>query len=70
MAQVKKPKPAAATAAKVSMEKTPSGIPGFDFVAHGGMPDNRGTLIAGTAGARGQLIETCAVITPAMVLFR
>jgi circadian clock protein KaiC len=58
MAQVKKPKPAAATAAKVTIEKTPSGIPGFDFVAHGGMPDNRGTLIAGTAGSAKTIFAT------------
>jgi len=31
---------------------------------------NNAAIAQGTAGARGQLIETCAVITPAMVLFR
>src|SRR5579884_485775 len=50
MAHVKKPKPA--------IEKTPSGIPGFDFVSHGGLPDNRGTLIAGTAGSAKTIFVT------------
>lgn len=31
--------------------KLPTGIPGFDFVAEGGLPRERATLIAGTAGS-------------------
>ena len=31
--------------------KTATGIPGFDFIAHGGMPLGRTTLLSGTAGS-------------------
>lgn len=31
--------------------KIETGIPGFDFVTHGGLPENRLTLLAGTAGS-------------------
>jgi circadian clock protein KaiC len=34
-----------------SIEKLETGIPGFDFIAEGGLPQGRGTLIAGTAGS-------------------
>ena len=34
-----------------SIEKIATGIPGFDFVADGGLPAERTTLIAGTAGS-------------------
>lgn len=34
-----------------SIEKLETGIPGFDFIAEGGLPKGRGTLIAGTAGS-------------------
>ncbi len=34
-----------------SLEKLATGIPGFDFVADGGLPAERTTLIAGTAGS-------------------
>jgi circadian clock protein KaiC len=50
MAQVKKPKP--------TIEKLPTGIPGFDFVGHGGLPLNRATLIAGTAGSAKTIFVT------------
>jgi circadian clock protein KaiC len=32
-------------------EKVPTGIPGFDLVAHGGLPRGRTTLVSGTAGS-------------------
>jgi circadian clock protein KaiC len=34
-----------------AVEKHPTGIPGFDFIAEGGLPRRRATLIAGTAGS-------------------
>lgn len=34
-----------------AVEKMATGIPGFDLVAQGGLPRNRATLIAGTAGS-------------------
>ncbi|MGK7904084.1 MAG: circadian clock protein KaiC [Hormoscilla sp.] len=33
------------------LEKLETGIPGFDFLAEGGLPKGRATLIAGTAGS-------------------
>ncbi|CAA9212758.1 MAG: Circadian clock protein KaiC [uncultured Chloroflexi bacterium] len=33
------------------LEKLPTGISGFDHVAHGGLPRRRTTLVAGTAGS-------------------
>ena len=33
------------------VEKTPTGIPGFDVIAQGGLPRGRATLVAGTAGS-------------------
>ncbi len=35
----------------VMMEKIPTGIPGFDLIAHGGLPKNRTTLVAGSSGS-------------------
>ena len=35
----------------VLMEKIPTGIPGFDLIAHGGLPKNRTTLVAGSSGS-------------------
>ena len=35
----------------VSVPKTPTGIPGFDSISEGGLPSERATLIAGTAGS-------------------
>jgi circadian clock protein KaiC len=41
-----------ATPSTVSpVEKLPTFIPGFDFVAEGGLPKNRTTLVTGTAGS-------------------
>jgi circadian clock protein KaiC len=34
-----------------SVPKLPTGIPGFDLVAQGGLPRGRSTLVAGTAGS-------------------
>jgi circadian clock protein KaiC len=34
-----------------SVEKLETGIPGFDFLAEGGLPKGRATLISGTAGS-------------------
>jgi circadian clock protein KaiC len=33
------------------VEKIPTGIPGFDAMAHGGLPSGRTTLVSGTAGS-------------------
>src|SRR3954469_9991486 len=34
-----------------AIERLPIGIPGFDLIAHGGLPRGRTTLVAGTAGS-------------------
>ncbi|MDB4874775.1 MAG: circadian clock protein KaiC [Gemmatimonadetes bacterium] len=34
-----------------AIDKVATGIPGFDFVAEGGLPESRATLVAGTAGS-------------------
>ncbi|HVX39910.1 MAG TPA: circadian clock protein KaiC [Gemmatimonadaceae bacterium] len=34
-----------------AVDKIATGIPGFDFVAGGGLPESRATLVAGTAGS-------------------
>ncbi len=34
-----------------AIERLPTGIPGFDLIAHGGLPRGRTTLVAGTAGS-------------------
>jgi circadian clock protein KaiC len=34
-----------------ALPKLPTGIPGFDLIAHGGLPLGRSTLVAGTAGS-------------------
>lgn len=41
-----------------SLNKIPSGIPGFDFIARGGLPENRVTLLAGSAGS-GKTVFGC-----------
>ncbi len=41
-----------------SVEKMPTGIPGLDFVGQGGLPINRATLIAGTAGSAKTIFVT------------
>src|SRR5688572_15679020 len=33
------------------VQKLPTGIPSFDMIADGGLPENRTTLISGTAGS-------------------
>ena len=33
------------------IERAPSGVPGFDTIAHGGLPRGRATLLAGMAGS-------------------
>ena len=35
----------------VAIEKLPTGIPSFDIIAKGGLPENRTTLLSGTAGS-------------------
>jgi len=35
----------------MTVEKIKTGIPGFDLVSEGGLPSNRTTLLAGTAGS-------------------
>src|SRR4051812_8741160 len=47
-----------ANAAKAMIEKMETGIPGFDYVGHGGLPLNRATLIAGTAGSAKTIFVT------------
>jgi circadian clock protein KaiC len=37
--------------ASMELEKLPTGIRGLDFIAEGGLPRGRATLVAGTAGA-------------------
>lgn len=39
------------SSAQQSIEKIPTGIPGFDLIAQGGIPKHRTTLISGTAGS-------------------
>jgi circadian clock protein KaiC len=34
-----------------AVDKIATGIPGFDFIAGGGLPESRATLVAGTAGS-------------------
>ncbi len=34
-----------------TLKKLPTGIMGFDQIAHGGLPDGRSTVVAGTAGS-------------------
>jgi circadian clock protein KaiC len=34
-----------------TLEKLPTGVPGFDLIAQGGLPRNRSTLVAGSAGS-------------------
>lgn len=41
-----------------AIDKMPTGIPGFDYVGHGGLPLNRATLIAGTAGSAKTIFVT------------
>jgi circadian clock protein KaiC len=50
MAKARKPKPL--------IDKMPTGIPGFDAMAHGGLPSQRGTLIAGTTGSAKTIFVT------------
>lgn len=40
-----------ATAGAGEIPRLPSGIPGFDHIAGGGLPQQRATLVAGTAGS-------------------
>lgn len=40
------------------LEKLPTGIAGFDHIAHGGLPKGRSTLIAGTSGSA-KTVFTC-----------
>lgn len=35
----------------VDIERLPTGIPGFDYIGHGGLPLGRTTLVSGTAGS-------------------
>ena len=40
------------------IEKTPTGIPGFDYISAGGLPSNRVALLSGSAGS-GKTIFAC-----------
>ena len=46
------------TVPTTSVEKIATGIAGFDFIAHGGLPKARTTLIAGSAGS-GKTVLAC-----------
>src|SRR5688572_22888401 len=35
----------------LGVQKLPTGIPSFDIIAKGGLPENRTTLLSGTAGS-------------------
>jgi circadian clock protein KaiC len=39
------------TATRTPIRKLPTGIPGFDLIANGGLPQGRSTLVSGTAGS-------------------
>lgn len=39
------------TSERAGIEKLETGIPGFDFIAYGGLPKGRTTLVTGTAGS-------------------
>ena len=41
-----------------AVEKSPTGIPGFDLAAQGGLPRRRATLVAGTAGSAKTIFAT------------
>jgi len=46
------------TTAARTVEKHPTGIPGFDLISEGGLPRARATLIAGTAGSAKTVFAT------------
>lgn len=46
--------------------KVPSDIPGFDFIADGGLPQGRSTLVAGTSGAA-KTIFSCQFLAEGIV---
>src|SRR5687768_6063899 len=52
-------RPAGGTRAAAGIiRKTPTHIPGFDYVAEGGIPTGRATLVAGSAGS-GKTVLAC-----------
>lgn len=50
-----------------SIQKVPTGIPGFDHIALGGLPKNRTTLISGTAGSAKTVIAVQFLVAGIMV---
>ena len=46
------------SAAGIGVPKHPTGIPGFDLISEGGIPRQRATLIAGTAGSAKTVFAT------------
>lgn len=48
-----------------SLEKLPTGIPGFDILSEGGLPRGRTTLVSGTAGS-GKTIFACQFLAEGM----
>lgn len=50
--------PSAKRSGTFAIRKTPTHIPGFDYVAEGGIPTGRATLVAGSAGS-GKTVLAC-----------
>lgn len=46
------------SAAAPGVQKLPTGIPGFDVISEGGLPQGRATLVAGTAGSAKTVFAT------------
>ena len=46
------------TSRRSTVQKVRTWIPGFDLVADGGVPENRSTLITGTAGSGKTIFAT------------
>ena len=51
-----------------SVEKTETGIPGFDLISNGGLPRGRTTLVSGTAGSAKTVIA-CQFLAAGIVKF-
>ena len=47
---------------KAGVEKLPTHIPGFDFIARGGLPAGRTTLVAGSAGSAKTIFAVVIIV--------
>ena len=47
-----------------TVAKIKTWIPGFDLIAHGGLPKERSTLITGTAGSAPQAVVRSRMAVP------